>query len=620
MITAVTVLAFVIIACALLRHLEAGAFERATWVLTLAAVLWLATVWSLALVHGLTRPMLIVRSLIVVAIAVILVVSGKVPFPRWNRDARAIDRIAVISVVVWVLFVLIRAAIVPPVSHDALAYHLPKALLYSRAHGFAYFPFLNEQIRGIPANYEMLLADVLTVEKSDATTEWPSVYFYIAFVVSCAALAERWWGRSRIAIAVAAASLPVALLQAGAHKNDLMVAALAVAGVVAAGRFFTTGQLTPLFLSAAAFAAAVGTKPQAAIVALAVIPFVLWRLRGARAIASIVAFSIIAFLLLGGVVYIANLTHRGESKDTGALAIGTALPYGDFSNLWQAPYVIAAAPFSTNEFALRVPWETSPWFWRRYELYFAHLGIPFAICLVLLPLAIFAFARRATAEAKAMSTAMFVALLVILPTHFDPHGMFTISLPRYMLFFVPVVLAWTLGPLERWHVAVVAVLLLFFVYYAIDFTRNDRFQPWPYVVWAAKHPGTRVVPFDVNRAALVFDRHAGPNDTVAIDAAFGSWIYPAFGKTLERKVEFIAHGPGAPQIPDDAQWVIVDRGFQAVWQNPEFRDLSQARQFLMRGKPTPDDLRVINSLLADRRFQTVYYDRNTNQAVFRRNP
>jgi len=611
MITAVTVLAFVTVAHALVRRFEAGPFERATYVVLLGAAMWLASVWALAVVHLLTRPMLLARTAVVLIAAVICVIRTPFRFAL-PADRRAWAVIAPLAL--WIAFVLVRAAIVPPVSHDALAYHLPKAVLYSRAQGFEIFPFLNAQIRGIPANYEMLLADSLTLDRGDAFSEWIGTFFYVAFVIGSAAIAERWWRRSVLTMALAAASIPVVLLHAGAHKNDLMTAAFTVGGLVGAGRFFATRDVAPLLIAIVSFGAGTGTKPQAAMVALATAPFILWRLRSARTLALVAVCSLVAFLLLGGMVYIENVVHRNAPGDTTELAMGTSIPYGDWSNFWQVPYVLAAAPFSRNQFALSVPWETAPWFWRRYELYFSHLGIPFAIAFVLFPVGVILWVRRATPEALAMTVAATAAMMAMLPTQGYPHGMFAISLPRYMLYFVPVIFAWTIVPPARGAVTIIAILLAFFVYYAIDFTANDRFEPWSYVVWAAKHPGTRVVPFDPNRAACVVDRAAGPRDTIAIDAAFGSWLYPAFGAQLERNVEFIQNGV----IPPDAQWVIVDRGFQAVWSHPDFHDLSQARQFLTRGKPAPGDLQVVQELANDARFIRVYYDPKANQAVFRR--
>ena len=90
------------------------------------------------------------------------------------------------------------------------------------------------------------------------------------------------------------------------------------------------------------------------------------------------------------------------------------------------------------------------------------------------------------------------------------------------------------------------------------------------------------------------------------------------GEALTVQYEFIPPGQGPPRISDDAKWVVVDRSYSSIWEHPEFQDLSQARQFLVRGRLKPEELRVLKALRADPRFELVFYNPVTNQAVFRR--
>jgi len=265
-----------------------------------------------------------------------------------------------------------------------------------------------------------------------------------------------------------------------------------------------------------------------------------------------------------------------------------------------------------------VPWAERPWFWRRYELFFSHLGIPFALCAIAMPFAIFALRRRANVEAFAITVAALAAFAIMLPVNFQPHGMFAISLPRYALFLAPIVFAWTIAPLTRFHNAIASIGVAALAFYAVDNVRNDAFAPWAYVQFVEQHPKSRQVPFDPYRAAEVADRNAAPRDRIALDAAFGTWIHPAFGAELERPVDFIPQGDGPPLIRDDADWVVIDRGWKILWEHPQFRDLSQARNFLVRGQPTLEDTRVLRYLDNDKRFRRVFYNSTWNQAVFQR--
>ena len=592
---------------------SAGPYERTTYAAAIGIVLWLATLWILALLHLMSLPVLAGRTALAAMLAILLAVRRK-------RETHTTDWRAValwLVVVPWVAFAVWRGWLIPPVNHDALAYHLPKAVLFARAGGFEPLSNLDARIARIPANYELLLAEAVVLQQRDTVTEWLSTIFYLLFAIAAAALAERWW-KSRAAVTgVFVAGLPVALLHSGAHKNDLMAAFFIVVGLVAAGRFISTADLRALTITVVAFGAAVGTKPQAAIVALAIAPALIWR-ANLRQLGMAAAIAVLAFILLGGVVFIRNFLD--SRVPLGMQTSGEAVvQYGDWVNLWQGPYVLLAGPFSRSSIELSVPWESRPWFWRRYELFFSHLGIPFALCAVATPVAMVLQRRKASAEAFIVTAAAAMAFMVMMPVNFEPHGLYTISLPRYALFVTPIVFAWTLGALPPRAVPVAAALAaISFVAYAIDMGRNDTFAPWAYVKWVREHRDTRVVPFDPWRAAEVVDRRAGPTDRIAFDASFGSWIHPAFGASLTRPVDFIEPGNGPPSIHPDTEWVVIDRGWNVVWHHPEFRDLSQARDFLTRGKVGAPDARVLRHVQNDPRFKVVYFNPKTYQAVFQR--
>ena len=597
-------------------------FERLTYGAVGGGALWLGSTWILALTHNLTRPALIARFVVLLIVSVVVLRVRKPAFPRLHW--------ALVPIALWVAFILWRGALIPPVSHDALAYHLPKATLLVRSAGYDYFPFLIPAVRTLPINYELLLAEEMIWAGSDQLTEWVSVPFFLFFVIASAALSERWWKswRAAVAVAVFSAGVPVLLLHSGAHKNDTMVASFMVAALVAAGRWVGETDWRALIVSIVAFACAIGTKPQAGMLAVVIAPFVLWPLfRDLRRGALVVVLSVAAFLGLGGTVYVVNYAHEGSILDSKEQdqRTGELLPYGDWSTLWQGPYVLLAAPFSPDRYSLRVPWEDKPWFWRRYEIYFSDLGIVWALSAALAPFAIL-WTRRLAPEGSfargAITLSALVTFAIMLPVGFKPHGLYTISLPRYALFIVPVIFGWTIAPLlvrfQPLFRPALALAVLAFCVNGVLYARNDAFAPAPYLEWAIAHPGTRVIAFDPNRAASIADRRAGPRDVIAVDAGYGTWIQPLFGRDLERPVEWIAQRPGTPRISDQASWVVVDRAYTAVWGHPEFRDLSQARQYLLRGTPRPDEVKVIEHLRRDSRFELVFYNRRMVQAVFRR--
>lgn len=604
-----------------------GPLERLTMTATIAASCWLASTWILALLRQLTAGVLWGRALLLCAIALVFVIRRVRKFERreWTHDRRKMLLLAIVflPVLVWVDVILWRGAIVPPLSHDALSYHLPKAVLFARSDGFRYLAELEARQRNIPANYELLLTEMIVTQRSDAYTEWPSMAFYVLLVIASGALAERWWNRGLVSalVMIFMAGIPVMLLHSGAHKNDLLVAFCMVAAMVFAGRWLRRGDLVALLLSIAAIAMGLGTKPQVAGLALFLAPFVIVRLFrdcSLKRIAAVIGYGVIAFLLLGGVVYVVNMREERSVVGTSSDA-QDVISYGDWSNLWQGPYVLLAAPFSPAAHELNVPWNERPWFWRRYEIFFSHLGIPFALCALLAPFAAWRLRRaEGRGERWAITIAALAAFALMLPVVFKPHGMFAISLPRYALFLAPIVFAWALALVQR---RLATVLLIAgaasFVVYAADNAANDAFVPLDYVMWARNNRGTRTIPFDTGRAASFADRVAGPNDKIALDVSYASWIHPAFGAHLTRPVFFIPPA-GPPVIPDDAKWVVVDRSFSIIWEAPGMNDLSDAQSLILRGTPRLEELRVRRALLRDPRFKLVYVRLGTNQVVFQR--
>ena len=82
---------------------------------------------------------------------------------------------------------------------------------------------------------------------------------------------------------------------------------------------------------------------------------------------------------------------------------------------------LLAAPFSRDGRALAVPWESHTWFWRRYEIYFSHLGIPFALCAIAAPFAAFGFRRSVNhSESLVVTFAAIAAFILMLPVLFRP--------------------------------------------------------------------------------------------------------------------------------------------------------------------------------------------------------
>jgi hypothetical protein len=610
-----------------------GPWERAASIAVLACAVSIAVSWSLSWAGLLDRgPLAIAAIFIIVPSAVYLfrhrpAITAEIAVP-WRMLFLA-------PVALWIVFALWRGSVVPVLSHDALAYHMPKAVMIERAHQYEYFPAPDPRISTSPANYEMLLADVLLLTGKDDLTEWIGTFSLVALLLVGAAMAERFWGNGPAVLItiLLVTAVPVILLHAGAHKNDLMANALYLAAFLWLGRWFVTQESAPLLLGLISLAVAGGTKLQAAFPAaglIAVFGYLLFRrhIRVTRTQLAILTACIAAgALLFGGAIYFINLLHTGQvalpassSSDAG---------YGDWRNLWEVPLIILLRPFDAGKLDVFIPWRGERWYWPHMELYFSDYGSLVTMLVLALPLAIWHYRRRLGTERMQRervltSIAALIAFLLMLPIRIRPVGFFN-GFPRYFCFVPIFVLLWTIAPLlqdllARGKRVIVNLILLTAAVVvattAYAYALDDAFQPLDYVLHVADNPGRRQPYFAVYRAATVADLAAGPTDTIAIHGGFDSWIYPAYGATLERKVIFINAGD---PIPPDVQHVVIDRAWNLIWGDPRFHDMGQYQQYLTRGKVSGEDVAVFNALSRQPdRWELVYYVAARNQAIFKR--
>jgi hypothetical protein len=556
---------------------DAPALERHVAGALIGAILWIAANWALALSSALTR-----RNLVIVACAFAVAALASLRRPP-RIGLRPWTLLAALIIGAWCGFVLWRGSVVPPASHDVLSYHLPKAVMLARAHGYARFDVADMRVAAFPSDYELLLSDVLLLAKSDALTEWIGTAFYLLFLGVVALFARGWWGRGEpvTAAVLAAAGAPLLLLHSGHDKNDVMTAAFAAAALFWSARWCVRRGALPAMLAIACGAAAVGTKLTAGAMALGIAPFGLAALLRKRPrpgpFAGALLFAAVAFLLCGGWVYVDN-----ARRPLPHVAAGVPMTqYGEWANLWKVPYLTVRVSVGLDG--------TLPtgerWPWPAENLFASHYGAIFAIAVIALPFCLWRY--RGDAERTIALGAAAIGVAILLPLIQVPR-IANPSILRYTLFALPALYGWTIAPGVRelrYRHAVLAALVVFFAGNAADIAWNDVLVPLPYARWCARHPGTRTIFWSSTHAASVLDRMAGPRDTVALHGEYDVWIYPAYGAALSRNVVIVR---SVREIPPDAQWVAVD-----------------------------GDRQFIDALLPDPRFRLVYREERTEQAVFR---
>jgi hypothetical protein len=383
---------------------------------------------------------------------------------------------------------------------------------------------------------------------------------------------------------------------------------------------------------------AVGTKVNAAFIVAGVVPLLALgaaraRIGSARA-AGFVLLAAASSLLLGAAAYVANLVAIHRLFLPPAVGAGQ---YGDWVNLWQYTVMVLSAPFSATPYAVWNPFAGAYWWWPANDIWMSHFGALISILVVALGPCVWRYrsAGPSARERTLASLAVLCAYLLTLPLKSSPAGFFA-SYSRYVIYVVPLVAAWTVSPIAReleqragrvsarpelLAAAVPLVLALGVAVYGgaslWEYGVSDSYAPVAWVAYEMEHPEDRTPFVRRNRAANIFDAHAKPDDVCAIDVGFDTWVYPAYGASWTRTVDYLRPSSDDVVIPDEANWVIVDRTWTVFFGHPRFVDMGQA-QYLGHGKPSPDDLKVYRQMRGDPRFELVYDDREQNQALFRR--
>jgi hypothetical protein len=74
-------------------------------------------------------------------------------------------------------------------------------------------------------------------------------------------------------------------------------------------------------------------------------------------------------------------------------------------------------------------------------------------------------------------------------------------------------------------------------------------------------------------------------------------------------------GQGSLKVDPDVRWVVIDRGYEAIWNQPGYRDLSQTLRAPSRGGLTPQGQLLMRQALALPGFRPVMVNWPGGQAI-----
>jgi hypothetical protein len=206
--------------------------------------------------HLLTRPVILAAWLILLAAAATHLVRTRPSISL--RPPTLLESVYLAAITAIVLTVLYTALTSAPNSADAMAYHLPRVIYWTQARTVAFFPtpYLNQISLQPFAEYAMLHTYLLTAGDHFVNLIQFTGYTGSILGVSLIAAALGLDRPAQIVAALAAATLPNAILQASGAKNDCLLSLWLVALV-----YFTIRR-QPLF-AALALGLALGTKATA---------------------------------------------------------------------------------------------------------------------------------------------------------------------------------------------------------------------------------------------------------------------------------------------------------------------------------------------------------------------
>jgi hypothetical protein len=655
--------------CALDEKGETGPLEVvAAWAIV-TLFLWTSVNWVLAPLRGIRPAALLSFAALAAATGVPTLRRELSPGGGIRRGVRALFGpgmgpwswlLVLAPLSCWLVFAAWRGSFTPIMNHDALSYHLPRAVDIARSSTWRYLPVQDYRLASFPSSYEMLLADVILLSGDDQATSLVGILTYGAGIAMAAAMGERRWGTGTLAwfTALVWAGTPLALLHSVGHKNDLLFFVETAGAAMWGARWAARGGVFPLWLATVSTALAVGAKIfgfallPAALVSLG--PFGLWArgraaLRKPRALVGWIA-AVLALLVLGGLApYVADAVHLHDPPfplfpgDPAAYRLNMVPHYGAWGNIPKFFASMLMAPFSWSSRVLWMPWLDAYSFWPRYEIYFSNYGALVAVFAMLIPCVLVTsrtspFGEVKRREARAATAFLLTVTALTLPVSYHVEGYFN-GMGRYLLFLPILAVEW--GP-ARWIVAQAAkvagdvrdgvmldrigarlgrvplfVAAAFFAYSAVDNALHDSFAPYPYLRSLREYP-RRDLAFKDLHASQKLDQRAGPGDRVLVDGGFGAWIHPAFGAKLTRPLEYLSpvESERAGQI-ERADWVLVDHYFGVVWGGEKLTDMSKAG-YIDTGDADPRELVFAERMLQDPRFEIAYEEARRHQIVLHR--
>lgn len=212
---------------------------------------------------------------------------------------------------------LILCILMPITSADAQSYHVARSLFWVIQGNLNHFDVPDSRNLCLPINSEILYAWVLLFIKKDMFLSLFSFFGYILSIVSVYNIMGYmgYCVRKRLWVIFILSSFSSVIVQASGTETDIIIAGLILSSIYLFWNSLKTDNKTTLFMSALAYALAIGTKTPSLIMIPGIgclMLFLCHSYKKYKPLAWFLGFGIINFFIFSSYNYILNLIEFGN--------------------------------------------------------------------------------------------------------------------------------------------------------------------------------------------------------------------------------------------------------------------------------------------------------------------
>lgn len=217
------------------------------------------------------------------------------------------------------IFSAITLCLISPItSADGWGYHVARSLYWVLQGSLNHFHISDIRCLCLPINSEILYAWVLLFVKKDVLLGFFSFTGFVLAIVSLYNILcyIGYCIRKRLWIIFILSSIPSVLIQAsGSTETDIIIAGLVLSSIFLFWTSLRSGKRIPLYMSALAYALAIGTKTTSLIMLPGVGLFMLWLCyshKKHKELLYFLGFGVINFIIFASYNYILNFLQFGN--------------------------------------------------------------------------------------------------------------------------------------------------------------------------------------------------------------------------------------------------------------------------------------------------------------------